>query len=131
MSDNSFPKQARLRLRREYGYLMTRQQKAVGRHVVLLACPRRGGQPRLGIMISRKVSKCSPRRHQLKRWVRELFRCELQHRVETVDLLVLFRRDLVRDGHRMLDREIRALVDEAITAKPLWNKGRRGRGRKR
>ncbi|MFW5846087.1 MAG: ribonuclease P protein component [Planctomycetota bacterium] len=132
MKDEGYPPSARLKLRREYGYLLKRQQKAVGRHVVLLAAPRRQAlRPRLGIMVSRKVSKSSPRRHQLKRWVRELFRRELQQQLPAVDLVVLFRRDLPRHGHALLDKEIRRLVEPALSAKATWGRDQDSRRRRR
>ena len=65
------------------------------------------------------------RRHQLKRWVVELFRRELRADLPAVDMLVLFRRDLPLDGHALLDREICGLIDQALHAKALWSRGRR------
>lgn len=125
------PPCARLRLRREFGGVMRRQQKAAGRNLVILIAPQRRDlptrRPRLGIMVSRKVSKSSPRRHQLKRWVRELFRCELQHAMPAVDMIVLFRRDLPRAGHAQLDHELRCLLPQALAAKATWH----SRGKRR
>ncbi len=119
--DQGFQPHQRLRNGRDYGRVMHKQQKAAGRHLVVLLAPRRlkGGAiapARLGIMVSTKVSKLAVRRHQLKRWVRELFRTELQHDLAGWDVCVLFRSDPPADGRKRLDDDIRALLRKALVA---------------
>lgn len=136
MTDQSFPPEARLHDRRDYGRVFYRQQKAAGPHAVVLVAPRPRRGPRrarLGIMVSLKVHKRAVRRHQLKRWIRELFRRELQQPLHGWDAVVLLRRDLGEDGHAVLDAELRRLVPQALAAeaKPGTGRGRRGRRRGR
>jgi ribonuclease P protein component len=126
-ASEGFPPAFRLRRRSEFGAVMRRQQKSAGPHVVLLMAPRPDGTARLGVMISKRIHKHSVRRHQLKRWVVELFRRELRTILPAVDVLVLFRRDPPREGHAMLDREIRGLIERALSAKALWGRGHRRR----
>ncbi len=119
--DRGYQPHERLRTGRDYGRVMQRQQKAAGRNVVVLAAQRRlkGGAPapaRVGIMVSTKVSKLSVRRHQLKRWVRELFRTELKSGLTGWDVVVLFRSDPPAAGRRRLDDDIRALLAKALAA---------------
>jgi ribonuclease P protein component len=117
---------------RDFGRIMHRQQKAAGRHVVVLVLPRpRRLDPRarLGAMISTKVAPSAVRRHQLKRWVRELFRLRLKATLHGHDVVVLFRRDPPADAHRQLDDEISALVAKALAA--TADPGRRGGGGRR
>lgn len=105
---------------RDFGRAFKRQQKAAGRHVVLLLAPRgRHDAPaRLGIMVSTKTAPLAVRRHQLKRWVRELFRLRLGALLSGHDAVVLFRADPPVDGHRRLDEELLGLVPKALSAKP-------------
>ena len=129
----TFTAEQRFHHGRDFGRAFKRQQKAAGRHVVLLLAPRgRHDAPaRLGIMVSTKVSPLSVRRHQLKRWVRELFRTRLVTLLAGFDAVVLFRSDPPVDGHRRLDDEIQALIPKALAAKPDPNGRPRGGGRPR
>ncbi len=127
----TFPPAMRFHHGRDYGRLFHRQQKAAGRWVVVLVAPSRGDAlPRLGIMISVKAVKTAVRRHQLKRWVRELFRTRLVERVGRHDVAVLFRSDPPADAHAALDHEILTLVPKALaqSAQPRGRGGRPPRG---
>ena len=81
MSDLGFGAEHRLRRRSDFKRVFHHQNKAAGKHVVVLIS-RHGkkyrGPSRLGVVVSTKVSKKAVRRHQLKRWVKELFRCHLK-----------------------------------------------------
>jgi ribonuclease P protein component len=68
-------------------------------------------------MVAAKTVKTAVRRHQLKRWVRELFRTQLQHTLAGMDLVVLFRADPPEHGHRELETEIGELVVRALTTR--------------
>jgi ribonuclease P protein component len=129
--DATFAPAHRLHSNRDYGRIFHRQQKAAGRFTVVLVMPRHRKQPqaaRIGIMVGAKAVKTAVRRHQLKRWVRELFRTRLKTVLAGHDCIVLFRSDPPEDAHRRLDEEIAALVAKALiaTATP----GQRGGGRK-
>ncbi len=117
--DARHPPEARLHDQRDFSRVFQRQRKAAGKHVVVLAMrrPRKAGnRARLGVVVSTKVASRAVRRHQLKRWVRELFRLRLAGEVAGFDLVVLFRRDPPPDGHEALDREIIGLVPKALAA---------------
>ena len=117
----AYPPSARLHSGRDYSRIFNRQQKAAGKHVVVLACrrpPNAGAAARLGIVVSVKAVKLSVRRHQLKRWVRELFRTRLKEAAIEHDIVVLFRRDVPEDGHALLDNEIESLLPKALSAAP-------------
>lgn len=117
--DAGLPPRARLHSNRDFSRVMHRQQKAAGRHVVVLVLPRpRKLDPRarLGTMVSTKVAPSAVRRHQLKRWVRDLFRTRLKEALHGHDAVVLFRRDPPADGHRLLDEEICQLAAKALAA---------------
>lgn len=67
----SFPKQQRLRKRREFLAVQARGRKIQGRHFVLLVLP--GGRGRVGITVSKKVGNAVVR-NRVKRLVREFVR---------------------------------------------------------
>jgi ribonuclease P protein component len=118
--DQRLPPVNRMHTNGDYARAFNRQQKAAGKHVVMLLNPRSrrsGGQARLGVMIPNKAVKTAVRRHQLKRWVRELFRRKLKERLDGFDAVVLFRSDLPEDGHALLDDEILGLVPRVLDAK--------------
>jgi ribonuclease P protein component len=127
-ADHGFGPERRFHHGRDFGRAFKRQQKAAGRHAVLLLAPRgRHDAPsRLGIMVSTKVAARAVRRHQLKRWTRELFRLRLAPMLAGYDAVVLFRSDPPADGHARLDDELLALVPKALAVKP--DPGARSRG---
>jgi ribonuclease P protein component len=115
----TFPPGARVRKGFEYNRVFKRPQKAAGRHVVVLACRRdQQAVPRLGVIVPAKAVRAAVRRHQLKRWVRELFRTGMRARCGNHDVVVLFRADPPADGHRLLDDEISSLLPKALAAAP-------------
>ena len=75
-----------------------------------------------------KVHKRAVRRHQLKRWVREWFRRNGKEPAHGFDMVVLFRADPPKDGHQLLDKELKRLLQKALQAQPDPGKGR---GRKK
>lgn len=118
--DQSFPPLNRLHTNNDYSRTFNRQQKAAGRHLVVLVNPRSrraGPHGRLGIMIPNKSVKKAVRRHQLKRWVRELFRLQLKDVLAGHDTVVLFRTN-PPDDHPALIAEILSLVPKALSSKP-------------
>jgi len=124
--DATFPPAVRLHNDRDYSRVFNRQQKAAGQHLLLLVRPQHRTasgavpEPRIGIMVSVKTASRAVRRHQLKRWVRELFRVRLKAlpQLQGWDLVVLFRRDPPLDGHPLLEREILDLLPRALAAAP-------------
>jgi ribonuclease P protein component len=115
--DASFGPEHRLHDGRDYSRVFNRQQKAAGRHVVVLVRPRspkESPEGRVGVMIAVKTAKLAVRRHQLKRWVRELFRHELKGVAAGHDVVVLFRSDPPADAHPLIAQEIRHLLPKAI-----------------
>lgn len=125
---NGFPPAARLHDQRDYGRVFGRQQKAAGPHAVVLVMPRRG-RARLGVMVAVKTARLAVRRHQLKRWVRERFRCAWQHAHPGLDMVVLMHRDPPGLGHAQLIDELDRLLAKALTAAPGPRQAKRRRRR--
>lgn len=96
---------------RDYARVFKRPRKLNGRNLSVLLSPTGGDRPaRLGVIVSTKVSKLSVRRHQLKRWVRELFRQRLKQELHGFDVVVLFRSAPETYTHALMDEEITALL---------------------
>jgi ribonuclease P protein component len=96
---------------RDFSRVFNRQQKSAGRHVVVLVRRQeaKGGvapQARLGVMVPAKAVPSAVRRHQLKRWVRELFRTRLAAGMPGLEMVVLLRADPPADAHAAFDAEI-------------------------
>ncbi len=132
MSEFGYPCAHRLRRRSDFRRIFSHQNKAAGKHCVVLVS-RHGqkfrGPGRLGIVVSTKIHKTSVRRHQLKRWVRELFRLEYKDLLNGMDLVVLFRRNPADDGHAALDEDIRGLIPRAIKVASDYKPGKKKRSR--
>ena len=133
MSKASFPPAARLRTRRDYNRLYGRSRRGYAKHlsVMLARRPERGDQrARLGVVVSLKVSKSAVRRHQLKRWTRELFRQRLQRDWEGWDILVLLRADPPGD-HAAFDAEVEAALAKAKDTRVIKKRKKTGRRRRK
>ena len=72
----------------------------------------------LGIMVSAKTADTAVRRHQLKRWMREVFRLRLKTALAGHDAVVLFRVNPPADARAELERELMTLVPKALAATP-------------
>ena len=129
--DARFPHHARLHHGGDYNRVFHHQQKAAGRMTVVLVRerPRKGPQrARIGVMVPAKVIKTAVRRHQVKRWIREWFRIEMQSAFAHHDVVVLLRADPPKEnGHTVLKAELAALAPKALAARA--QPGQRG-GRK-
>lgn len=136
VADQSHPPAARFHHGLDFSRAFDRGQKAGGRHCLVLVRPRgrtQSGAPRcarLGIMVSTKVAALAVRRHQLKRWVRELFRTRLKERLDGWDCAVVFRSD--PPDHQACAAEVEALVGKALAAQADGRKrGPGGKGGRR
>jgi ribonuclease P protein component len=126
--NQAFRPEERLHNGRDYGRVFHRQQKAAGRHAVVLMRKRGvNGPSRLGILVSVKVSKSAVRRHQLKRWTRECFRTRLKAIAQGFDLVVLYRSDPIGIAHVDFDAELLRLTQSALQSqeKPGQPRARR------
>ena len=105
------PRQARLRRSADFAALKSSRGRLGVRCFQLRYAPNDSGVARLGLAISKQVSRCAVERNRLKRLVRESFR-RVRHRLPAVDLVVMARAQAaVMDGAQLL-----AQIDE------LWDK---------
>lgn len=72
----SFPKSSRLITKRDYSYVFTQAQAFHCKLFTVLVKPGLSKQPRLGLVVAKKVSNKAVERNRLKRVIRESFRSQ-------------------------------------------------------
>lgn len=111
MAPADLPRQARLRRSAEFAALKGSRGRLGVPCFQLRYAPNSSGVARLGLAISKQVSRRAVERNRLKRLVRESFR-RVRHRLPAVDLVVMARAQAAdMDGAQLL-----AQIDE------LWDK---------
>ncbi len=90
MSTAGLPRDARLRRPADFAALRTSSGRAGGRCFHMRYQANGLGHARLGLAISKRVSKRAVDRNRIKRLLRESFR-RVQHRLPAVDLMVMAR----------------------------------------
>ena len=89
MTEFKFGKQLRLLNSADYQTVFDAvKHKAFTKEVMLLAAENGIDKPRLGIIISKKVSKRAVDRNRIKRQIRENFRLQ-QHKLPALDIIAL------------------------------------------
>lgn len=106
-SDQRFPKQLRLRRRRQFLTVQRGGRRVTTAHFVVYG-RRNGTRPtRLGITVSRKVGKAHVR-NRIKRWVREAFR---RHALPTgLDVVFVARHERPLDSYEAAVHELNDAV---------------------
>ena len=105
------PREARLRRPAEFAALRTSSGRLGGRCFLLRYAPNAFGHARLGLAISKRVSKRAVERNRIKRLVRESFR-HVRWQLPAVEVLVMAREQAAGvDGPQLLTQ-----LDE------LWKK---------
>lgn len=103
---HSFGRELRLLTPAEFKRVFEGASKVTTRYLTLLARPNNLGYPRLGMAISRKNVRSAVKRNQIKRQVRESFRCQ-QQALGGIDIVVL-----ARSGTTVWEwRELRTALD--------------------
>lgn len=90
MSSAGLPREARLRRPGEFAALRSSSGRAGGRCFHMRYRGNELGGARLGLAISKRVSKRAVERNRIKRLVRESFR-RVRHRLPAIDLMVMAR----------------------------------------
>jgi ribonuclease P protein component len=123
MSPAGLPREARLRRPGDFAALRASSGRAGGRCFHLRFRDNELGHARLGLAISKRVSKRAVERNRIKRLVRESFR-QVRHRLPPVDLMVMAREQAANVPGPQLLAEIdslwtKLLASAATPAEPL------------
>ena len=102
--DHTFPKTCRLTKSKDYKQLQEEGRIYHTSHFVVLV---KSGLKvsRLGLTVSRRVGNAVCR-NRLKRWIRELFRQHYMQFSQTVDVVVIAKRQAGLLSHAQVDREL-------------------------
>ena len=123
MSSAGFPRDARLRRPADFAALRTNSGRAGGRCFHMRYRGNELGHARLGLAISKRVSKRAVERNRIKRLLRESFR-RVRHQLPAVDLMVMAREQAAGVPGAELLREIdglwkKLLASSVEVAQPL------------
>ena len=110
MSENAFPKTARLLSPRDYKPVFDNSRyKVSSKQFLFLATTSQARRPRLGLVIAKKHVPKAVHRNRLKRVLRETFRLR-QAEIPLVDIVVLAR----KDADKLVAIELRTTIDRLI-----------------
>ncbi|MEO7067963.1 MAG: ribonuclease P protein component [Rhodanobacter sp.] len=118
MSTAEFPREARLRQAADFAALRTSSGRASGRCFRLRYRSNALGHARLGLAISKRVSKRAVERNRIKRLLRESFR-RIRLELPAIDLVVMAREEAAGVPGAELLAEINLLWEKLQAATPL------------
>ncbi len=111
-----FPRAARLLTPKDFARLRGISRRVGFRHFSAEVAPREGGDTgaRLGLAVSRKVSKKAVRRNRIKRIARDSFR-HVRADLPAVDILLIARSSADLEGNPALRAELQRLWQRIAT----------------
>jgi ribonuclease P protein component len=115
MSPAGLPREARLRRPGDFAALRASSGRAGGRCFHMRFRDNELGHARLGLAISKRVSKRAVERNRNKRLVRESFR-QVRHRLPAVDLMVMAREQAANVPGPQLLAEIDTLWNKLLAS---------------
>lgn len=130
MSTAALPRAERILRRADFLNAQTSGKRLHGKLFVMLLRARGDVEPaRLGVTVSRKVGN-SVVRHQIKRWIREVFRCNKSLFQNGDDCVVIVREGVVIESLAQVHDEIVALVAQRHKARAPSVRSETGRTQK-
>ncbi len=117
MSAAGLPRDARLRRPGDFAALRTSSGRAGGRCFHMRYRDNELGYARLGLAISKRVSKRAVERNRIKRLLRESFR-RVRHQLPPVDLMVMAREQAAGVPGPQLLAEIDGLWKKLLASRP-------------
>ncbi|WP_189441648.1 ribonuclease P protein component [Rhodanobacter panaciterrae] len=117
MSTAGLPRDARLRRPGDFAALRTSSGRAGGRCFHMRYRDNELGHARLGLAISKRVSKRAVERNRIKRLLRESFR-RVRHQLPAVDLMVMAREQAAGVPGSQLLVEIDGLWKKLLANRP-------------
>jgi ribonuclease P protein component len=117
MSSAGLPRDARLRRPGDFAALRTSSGRAGGRCFHMRYRDNELGHARLGLAISKRVSKRAVERNRIKRLLRESFR-RVRHQLPAVDMMVMAREQAAGVPGTQLLAEIDGLWKKLLANRP-------------
>lgn len=117
MSAAGLPRATRLRRAADFLALRDAPGRLAGRYVLIRYATAAGTGARMGMAVSRRVSKRAVERNRIKRQVRESFR-RMRARLPALDLLVIARSEAAAADNAILRAELDRLWPRLRSLKP-------------
>lgn len=102
--DYSFPKELRIRKKKEFEAVYERGAKKIGKFVIVHLLENNLGYPRLGITVSKKLGKAYVR-NRWKRLIREIFRLNKQ-KLPPMDIVITVKKGYKPPKYKELEEDI-------------------------
>ncbi|HNR50953.1 MAG: Ribonuclease P protein component [Deltaproteobacteria bacterium ADurb.BinA179] len=107
MSDERFPKQERLRKRRDYlNVEAKKQRKIITGHLIILAARNSENHTRIGITVSKRIGT-AVKRNSVKRLLREIYRRNKEIFPPGYDVVLIARKQDKNTCYKTLFQEIK------------------------
>ena len=114
----SFPREVRLHKKKEFDLVYEQGKKLFCRDFILFITENEGPLSRLGVTVSKKVSKRANKRNRIKRTIREIFRLNRVQITGSYDLVVVaHKRALELSYHETHEQIIGKLRSKGILRK--------------
>lgn len=105
MPDALFPPCVRLRQAGQYKAVFAHGQRQADAIFTVISLPRKTGPARLGMVVSKKVSRLAVQRNRIKRQIRESFR-RYRLQLPAMDLVVMARYQAASRSNAELGRSL-------------------------
>jgi len=117
MARAPFPRDARLLSPKDFARLRGTSRRIGTRHFSAEVAPSPSGDPRLGLAVSKRVSKKAVRRNRIKRIARDSFR-HVRAQLPGVDVLLIARSSADQEDNPSLRAELARLWQRIATLNP-------------
>ncbi len=111
--DNPFQKQNRIRKSSDFRRVVEKGKAVVSPLFVILFFPNGYSFSRLGISVRRKFGNAVHRNH-IKRWIREVFRLDIQPMISGYDFLIIPRKKMAQNKGTIPFNEVRQQIGKMV-----------------
>ncbi len=111
--DNLFQKHNRIRKSSDFQRVIEKGKAVVSPLFVILFLPNGYSFSRLGISVRRKFGKAVHRNH-IKRWIREVFRLDIQPMISGYDLVIIPRKKMADNKGSIPFNEVRQQIGKMV-----------------
>jgi len=115
-TNQSFAKEYRIVKPAQYKFIFNKPKRVIDNNFIVIAKNNKEKYPRLGLAISKKSIKLAVQRNRLKRLIREYFRTEVIATDQTIDFVVMAKKNIHLNSNEKLinslSRNFNKLIDQ-------------------